>query len=186
VAAIAELRPLVATKTMIGQQILYEAKLAKVGKGLSWAGPVVLAFWVIGGLVLCFRFDSFPSNLGALVIIGLGGALFARATGRGFRWRKNPGIYRISIDDDGLHVHSDDPAAVPSFTIVANDIYRLVRKTISWGDSGDEHEFYIETKSGARHRIEQLFADYDLDVMKMFEEITARFPWVQILEEVKQ
>ena len=168
---------------MSSQQILYEAKLAKVGKGLSWSGPVVLAFWVIGGLVLCFRFDSFPSNLVALVIIGLGGVIFSRAIWLGIRWRKMSGIYRVSIDDSGLRVHSDDPATAPSFTVVANDIYRLVRKTIRWSDSADEHEFYIETKSGARHRIGQLFSDFDLDVMKMFEKITARFPWVQILEE---
>ena len=167
---------------MSAQEILYEAKLAKVGKGLSWAGPVVLAFWLVGGLVLCFRFDSFPSNLGALIVIGVGGVLFARAAVRGFRWRKNPGVYRISVDDDGLHIHSDDPLTMPSFSVSAQEVNRLVRKTISW-ESGDAHEFYIETTSGKRHQIEQLFADSDLNVMKMFEKIRARFPWVRIVDE---
>ena len=99
---------------------------------------------------------------------------------------KNPGVYRISIDDYGLYVHSDDPASAPSFSVIAPDLYRLVRKTIKRYESCDDYEYCVETKSGTRHRIEQLFADYDLDVMKIFERITDRFPWVEIHEEVQQ
>jgi hypothetical protein len=51
-------------------------------------------------------------------------------------------------------------------------------------DSTDNYEYYVETKSGRRHRIEQLFADHDLDVMGMLERIAERFPWVEMLEEV--
>ena len=69
--------------------------------------------------------------------------------------------------------------------MIAPDIYRLVRKTIRQYDSSDEYEYYVETKSGARHRIEQLFADYDLNVMHMFEKIMERFRWVEIHEEIQ-
>ena len=98
----------------------------------------------------------------------------------------NPGFYKISIDDYGVYVHSDDPTSAPPFSVIAPELYRLVRKTIKRYESTDDHEYYVETKSGKRHRIEQLFADYDLDAMKMFERITDRFPWVQIHEEVQQ
>jgi hypothetical protein len=168
------------------QQVLYQAKLAKEGKTLTWGGLTVLLLWIGTGLVLCFAFDSFPSNIGELVILGIGAVGIALLTARVFRLRSNPGEYRISMDDRGLYVHSDDPSSAPSFSVIAPDLCRLVRKTIKCYESSDEHEYYVETKSGTRHRIEQLFADYDLDVMKMFERITDRFPWVQIHEEVQQ
>ena len=147
---------------------------------------MALIFWIGIGLVLCFAFDSFPSNIGALVIIGIGAVSIALLIARVFRLRSNAGEYRISIDDYGLYVHSDDPSSVPSFSVIAPDVCCLVRKTIKRYESSDDHEYYIETKSGTRHRIEQLFADYDLDVMKIFERITDRFPWVHIHEEVQQ
>jgi hypothetical protein len=171
---------------MNSQQVLYQAKLAKEGRKLTWAGLAALVFWVGIGLVLCFAFDSFPSNTGALVVIGIGAVGIALLTARVFRLRRNPGDYRISMDDYGLYVHSDDPSSAPPFSVIAPELCRLVRKTIKRYESCDDYEYYVETKSGTRHRIEQLFADYDLDVMKMFARITDRFPWVEVHEEVQQ
>jgi len=171
---------------MNSQQVLYQAKLAKEGRKLRWAGLAVLVLWVGIGLVFCFAFDSFPSNIPPLVIIGIGAVGIALPIGRVFRLRSNAGDYRISIDDYGLYVHSDDPSSAPSFSVIVPDVCRLVRNTIKRYESCDDYEYYVETKSGTRHRLEQLFADYDLDVMKMFERIADRFPWVQIHEEVQQ
>ena len=170
---------------MNSQKVLYQAKLAKEGRKLTWAGLAVLAFWV-GIAILCFAFDSFPSSMGVLVIIGIAVVGTALQTARVFRLRRNPGDYRISIDDYGIYVHSDDPASAPSFSVIAPDLYRLVRKTIKYYDAGDEHEYYIETKSGKRHQVEKLFTDYDLEAMTMFKKIAGRFPWVEIHEEVQR
>jgi len=170
---------------MNSQQVLYEAKLSREGRKLSLAGFLVLLLWVGAGVVLCFRFSTFPGNLLTLAIFAFGTAGFAVKTARVMKLRKNPGVYRISIDDYGLYVQSDDPASAPSFSVIAPDIYRLVRKTIRQYDSSDEYEYYVETKSGARYRIEQLFADYDLNVMHMFEKIMERFHWVEIHEEIQ-
>ena len=167
-------------------QVLYQAKLAKEGRKLTWAGLAALAIWVGIGLVICFDSNSLLSNRGALVVIGIAVVGTALLTARVFRLRRNPGDYRISIDDYGLYVHSDDPASVPSFSVIAPDLYRLVRKTVKYYDGGDEHEYYIETKSGKRHQVEKLFTDYDLEAMKMFRKITDRFPWVEIHEEVQR
>jgi len=170
---------------MNSQQVIYQAKLAKEGRKLTWAGLAVLVMWVGIGLVW-FAFDSFPSNIGALVFLGIAVAGTALQIARVFRLRRNPGDYRISIDDYGLYVHSDDPASAPSFSVVAPDLYRLVRKTIKYYDAGDEHEYYIDTKSGKRHQVEKLFTDYDLEAMTMFKNIAGRFPWVEIHEEVQR
>ena len=176
-----------AKKIMNDQQVLYEARLAKDGRKLTCAGLVVLGLWVGCGVLLCFRFDSFPSNILALAVLALGAVGLAAQTVRFFRLCQNPGVYRISIDDYGLYVHSDDPSSAPSFSVVGPDIDRLVRTIIKRGDSDspDDHEYYVETMSGKRHRIEQLFADYGLDVMKLFGEIQDRFPRVEIVEEVR-
>jgi hypothetical protein len=171
---------------MSDRQILYEAKLAKEGRKLTRAGLVVLVFWAGLGLAASFAFDSFPSNIPVWIVVGIGAVSIALLTDRVFHLRHNPGVYRIAIDNHGLYVHSDDPSSAPSFSIIAPDLYRLVRKTIKQYDSSDDHEYYVETRSGTRHRIEQLFADYNLDVMKLFEKIINRFPWVQILEEINQ
>src|SRR5580765_5857579 len=143
---------------MSDEQVLYEAKLDKEGRRLSFAGLVLLLLWVGAGAVLCFVFDSFPSNIFPLVLFALGAGIFATQTVRCFRLRHNPGVYRISIDDYGLYVHSDDPSCAPSFAVIAPDVHRLLRKTIKGHEGGDDHEYYVETKSGTRHRIAQLFA----------------------------
>ncbi|HZQ48354.1 MAG TPA: hypothetical protein VFC07_15160 [Verrucomicrobiae bacterium] len=171
---------------MSDRKILYEAKLATEGRKLTRAGLAALILWTGAGAVLCFFFDSFPSNILAVILFAIGATILAGQTVRVFRQRHNPGVYRISIDDYGLYVHSDDPSSAPSFSVVAPDLCCLVRKTIKQYESCDDHEYYVETKSGTRHRIEQLFADYDLNVTELFEKIALRFPWVQMLEEVKQ
>jgi hypothetical protein len=170
---------------MTSQQVLYEAKLSREGRKLSCAGLVVLLVWVVAGAVPCFVFDSFPERLLPLAVVVLGAVAFGQQTLRFMKLRRNPGFYRVSVDDYGVYVHSDDPASAPSFSVIAPDLHCLVRKTIKNSESCNEHEYYVETKSGIRHRIEQLFADYDLDVMNMFEKIADRFPWVQIHEEVQ-
>ncbi|HTI99129.1 MAG TPA: hypothetical protein VL527_09620 [Dongiaceae bacterium] len=170
---------------MSNERVLYEAKLAKTGRNLTYGGWVVLALWTGVGAVFCFVFDSFPGRLIPLTIILLGSAGFALQILRVAKLRGNPGCYRISIDDFGLYVHSDDPASAPGFSIIAPDVYCLVRRTIRQAESSDDLEYYVETKSGKRHRLEQLFIDYDLNAMGLFEEIAERFPWVQIVEEVK-
>ncbi len=172
-------------KTVSIPLVLYEAKLAQEGRKLTLAGLVVFAVWTGIGGVLCFGYTPFPARLVPLSIVGLGAVGFAIQTQRMMRLRKNGGYYRISLDDYGLYVHSDDPSLAPAFSVIAPEVYRLVRITIKQYEGSDELEYYVETKSGSRHRIEQIFADYDLDVMAMFERIAERFPWVQLVEEVK-
>jgi hypothetical protein len=127
---------------MNAQQVLYQAKLAKEGRKLTWAGLAVSVLLVGLGVVLWFV-DSFPSNIGVMVIIGIGVAGVALQSARVSRLWNNPGDYRISIDDYGLYFHSDEPS----------------RRTIKRYESCDDYEYYVETRSGTRHRIGQLFAD---------------------------
>lgn len=168
------------------RQVLYEAKLSKVGHKLACGALVLIALLTAVGMVLCFEISSFLDSLlplGVLVFVAVGFSIHAM---RMMRLSKNAGFYRISIDDYGLYVQSDDSSLASSFSVIAPDMCRLVRKTITQYDRSDDHEYYVETKSGTRHRIVQLFADYDLDVMALFSRIIERFPWVEILEEVKQ
>jgi hypothetical protein len=107
-----------------------------------------------------------------------------------FPLRRNPGVYRISIDDHGIYVRNDAPAFAPSFSVVAPDIARLIHTTIirksNKGDSKD-HEYYVENKAGERFPIEKLLlVNPEMPAMELFEKITARFHWVTITEEVKE
>ncbi|MSR65500.1 MAG: hypothetical protein EXS18_06930 [Verrucomicrobiae bacterium] len=171
---------------MNDRRILYEARLAKEGWKLTCGGLVALVLWVGLGLVLCFVFTPSSERLLPLALLSVGALAISLKILRVFRLRNNTGFYRISIDDHGLYVHSDDPSSTPSFSVIAPDVYRLVRKTIKQYESSNDHEYYIETKSGLRHRIEQLFADYDVDVMALFKKITDQFPWVEIVDETNQ
>ena len=163
---------------MSHQRVLYEAKLAKVGSGQAWAGAGLLLVCIVGSILFCLHSAYVP-----LIITGLAAVYFFQGLIRGVRLWKNAGIYQISMDDYGLYVHSDEPESAPTFSVIAPDIRRLIRKTIVHAESTDEHEYYIETKAGVRHRIGQLFTYLDLDVMELFEKISARFHWVEICEE---
>jgi len=93
-------------------------------------------------------------------------------------------MYQISIDNYGLYVHSDAPKLAPSFFVVATDISRLIRKTIRDSEGCEEHEYYVETKSGRRHRIQDLLMCWPhLRVMDLFDQITDYFPTLEIAEE---
>jgi len=169
------------------REVLYEAKLAVEGKKLAWAGVAVLALWFAAGAFLCFRSSDFPENIILFILLFLGGGIASCWFGRHmvrqvFRLRLNPGLYRISIDDYGLYVHSDDPNSTGSFSVPATNLKYLVKRTIKNADSEDQ-EYFVETKSGERHEIEPLFTNYNLNAMEVFAEIVERFHWVEIVEE---
>lgn len=166
-------------QSMSNQQLLYEAKLTRVGRRPFNACVIFLPACIAAGVVLCRHRIYDP-----LVFIAFAAAYFIWMMMRGIRLWKNAGVYRVLIDDYGLYVHSDDPES-HSFTVVATDIRRLARKTIKGSDSGDEHEYYIETKAGARHRLGQHYCNLGLNPMHLFETIADRFHWVEIEEEVE-
>ncbi|HEY4417773.1 MAG TPA: hypothetical protein VGO57_18925 [Verrucomicrobiae bacterium] len=167
------------SQAMNEPQILYETDLAEVGHQLSWAGISLVMACLVGGVLLCWYANFLP-----LIFVVIAGAGFSYNTLQGFRLRKRGGVYRISMDDHGLYTHSDDPKSAASFTVIAPDSYRLVRKTIRDHDAADEHEYYVETKSGIRHQLGKLFTSFDLDGLKVFEQIADRFHWVEIHEEI--
>ena len=95
-------------------------------------------------------------------------------------------MYQISIDNYGLYVHSDAPDFAPSFSVVATDIAHLIRKTIKHYEGADEYEYYVETKSGCRYRIQDLLmCQPRLEVMDLFDQITDYFPRLEIAEEIQ-
>lgn len=111
---------------MSGQQVLYKARLADVGLKLTLVMLLALVFWV--GFYAAFSLafhdfqfhsfnDIFHTGFG-LAIFSIGVGIIAVHIVRGFRLWRNPGVYRISIDDDGFYVHCDDSSA-PSFSVLA-------------------------------------------------------------------
>ena len=54
--------------------------------------------------------DIFHTGFG-LAIFSIGVGIIAVHIVRGLRLCRNPGVYRISIDDHGLYAHSDDPSS---------------------------------------------------------------------------
>jgi hypothetical protein len=166
------------------RRILYETSLAKTGATLTRGAVVVMLLFVGFGLLLVFGTGTFPSGASALVWVGICVVAFSFAIRRFLRLRRNPGIYQISIDSYGLYVHCDAPDFAPAFSVVATDISYLVRKTIKQFESSDEYEYYVETKSGRRYRIEEgLLCRPPFKVMDLFDEITNYFPRVEIKEE---
>lgn len=162
------------------RQIVYEVRLACAGRDFWLGGGMLLVACVAGDVYTFLERDYVP-----LVFLGLGTTYSAYVTSRGWRLWRNPGVYRISIDDQGMYVHSDDPKVIPSFTITATDIQRLIWKTIPGSDGPDTYEYYVETKSGARHRIGNRFTDQHLDGLKVLDRITDRFYWLGIHKEIK-
>jgi hypothetical protein len=172
---------------MSNPQILYETKLARPGRTMILGGVMIFALWTGAGLVLCFRYTPFPKRLFALAFLGIGAAVPGWLIYRGFQLIHNAGFYRIHLDDYGLYVQCDAPSFPPSFSIIAPNLKCLVRRTIKSSEGPDDHEYYVETRSGKRHRIEELLlvTDYEkINVMQIFDKITDRFTWVEIIEEV--
>ena len=138
------------------------------------------------GLVLTFLAGplqgSFPLIWSAACV-----GIFSWQIRRMLRVRSSPGVYRISIDDYGLYVQCDAPAFAPTFSVIAPDISCLVHKTIKDFDGGNEHQYFIETKSGQRFQIEELLlVNPPIKVLVLFEKIIIHFPWLEILEEVEE
>lgn len=173
-------------KAMSNQQVIYEAKLAKVGTKGAPVALVVLVLWLGAGYVLCFLFTAPSDRLLPLCLFGLGAVALAFVGLRMILLRRNAGYYRISIDDHGLYVQSDDPLSPASFSVKTPDLCCLVRKTFPDSErSSDDyfHQYFVETKSGTRHEIDPFFAEYDSNPGRIFGRIRERFPWVQIREE---
>lgn len=162
--------------------ILYEANLTQTGGSLQKGARVLLVLGFIG-LVLCFVFGSFPEDIGPLLVIALFVALMASAFLKVSRLRRNPGVYRIFIDAQGLHVQSDDPILGPSFSISTTDLNHLVRKWNYAPDEPSSYTYYIEEKSGRRYLLSELLVRYNLDAMALFHRITEQFPSVTIVDE---
>ena len=167
------------------RKILYEARLAQLGRRYFWTCAVLAVPFTGGGVAMFLRpvdpCTDTPADhyvpVGILALIAaflIYGMIFS-----GWLWR-NPGVYRISIDDQGLYVHSDAPKFMPSFTVAATDIHRLVQKTVSQSDGPDTLEYYVETKTGVRHVVGKFAGDLDFDGMKLFGKITDRFYWVGV------
>jgi hypothetical protein len=132
-----------------------------------------------------FVTGSFPTGalwlaLVALILL----STFRQKLRRFFSLRRNSGVYQILIDSYGLYVHSDAPDFAPSFSVPATDISRLVRITIKDSDGDDKYEYYVETKSRRRYRIQDiLLFPSKLEVMDLFDQITDVFTTVEIGEE---
>ena len=176
---------------MSGQQVLYEAKLAKVGGKGTPVSLIILVFWVGLGYVLCFHVTAVSDRVLPLCLFVLGTVALGFGCRRMIRLRRNPGHYRISVDDGGLYVQCDDAHSTGSFSVKAPDLCCLVRKAIPDSDGNDTYEYYVETKSGTRHEIDPFFAEYDpvheegkpVNAMKIFLRIRERFPWVAVRQE---
>jgi hypothetical protein len=166
------------------RRILFETSLAETSGRLLWRNLAVLMVFVGCVLFMDFATGSFPKGalwfaLVGLIIIGK----FRQQLRRFLLLRRNSGVYQISIDSYGLYVHSDAPDFAPSFSVPATDISRLVRLTIKDSD-GDEYEYYVETKSQRRYRIQDiLLSPSKLEVMDLFDRITDVFTTVEIVEE---
>jgi len=169
------------------RRILFEASLAKTGGRLVWALLIGMVLLAGLGVYLFVTTGPFPYTAVWLLWVGtiiltLGGKI------RKFLplWR-NSGVYQIAIDNYGLYVHSDVPDFAPSFSVVATNLSRLIRKTFRDSDGDDNHhEYYVETKSGCRFQIkENLMFQPRLKVMHLFDQVTDCFPTVPIVEEVQ-
>ena len=162
-------------------EILFEIKLKKAG---AWLTPGLLigsAIFIVPGIILVAVLP-FPDSLFLFLWLGLCFWIFGVQLWRILPLRKNPGDYRIWLDDYGFYVHSDAPSIQPPFSVVATDLQRLVHKIVV-GDS-DDHYYYIETKSGKRYQLEELLLQHPNPTpMQLFHKIINRFHWVEMVEE---
>jgi hypothetical protein len=171
------------------REILYEARVAQSGRVFFWAfAPLSVAFITVCIFFLLRRLNSCTDTQLAdrylpAGICGLLAGLFSCAAIWSLRLCLNPGVYRISIDAQGLYVHSDAPDLAPSFTVATADIHRLVQKAIRQSEGEDKIEYYVETKAGTRHQIGRHFDTLDFDGMKVCDKITDHFYWVGVCIE---
>jgi hypothetical protein len=169
-------------ETNKGREVLYEGKLVERGRRVIWAS--LLGYFLYAGVVTIglSALDSFRGNIDPIIGLNVGGLIiFGVAFVFGCRWRRNPGFYRISIDDYGLYVQSDDRSCGPAFAVVATDLQALVRVECI-GSETHYYEYRVRTKSGA---VYQLFDFGDLDHDALFDRILNRFHWVEFVEEVE-
>lgn len=164
-------------------EILFEMKLTKAG---AWLTPGILiasALFIVPGIILV-SVSPFPESLILLPWVGVCIWIFGAQLWMILPLRKNPGVYRISLDHYGFYVHSDAPAIQDSFSVVATDLQCLVHTTIA-GES-DDHYYYVETKSGKRYQLVGLILQPPNPTpMELFDKIIKRFRWVEIVEEVQ-
>jgi hypothetical protein len=168
------------------RRILFETSLRKTGAALVRGAILVMLLFMGFGLFLAYHAVSFSFSVLALVWVAVCACIFGWQIRRLLAVRRNAGVYQISIDNYGLYVHSDAPDFAPSFSVPATDIARLIRKTIKHSESSDDHEYYVETKSGRRYQIQDLFMCRPrLEVMDLFDGITNYFPTLEIAEETQ-
>ena len=143
---------------------------------------------MLAGFGLYFTFGVGPFPYSSIWLLWVGTGIFAlgRLIRKYLPLRRNSGLYQISIDNFGLYVHSDAPNFAPSFSVLATDLSRLIRKTFKDSDGDDNHyEYFVETKSGRRYQIkDNLMFSPRLEVMELFDQITDYFPTLEIEEEV--
>jgi hypothetical protein len=168
-----------------GRKILFETSLAKTSGRLVLRNLAILMIFAGCVLFMDFATGSFPQGALWLAVVGLILLSTFRQRLHGiFLLQRKSGVYQISIDNYGLYVHSDAPDFAPSFSIPATDISRLIRITIKDSDNSDEFEYYVETKSRRRYRIQDiLLLPSKTEVMDLFDQITDVFTTVEIEEE---
>ena len=164
------------------REVLYEGKFVEKGRRLLWAS--LLGYFLYAGVVSIGLsvLGSFHDNIEPIVGWNVGGLIiFGVAFVFACRWRRNPGFYRISIDDYGLYVQSDDRSCGPAFDVVATDLQALVRVECI-GVESHYYEYRVRTKAGA---VYQLFDFGDLDHNALFDRILNRFHWLEVVDEVE-
>ncbi len=166
---------------MNNRQILYSADLQKTGKSLKFGALAIIVAALIV-FIGCMFAESFSGKLIILVFI----VLFIVGSFIGFsevsKWSNSPGVYQIYLDSIGFHIRSDDQNLGGTFSIAILNLHQLLRKHVRTGDA-IEYEYYVVEKSGERHKINTTLANYNLDVMDIFEKVASQYPSVKIIEE---
>lgn len=165
---------------MNGRQIFYEANLQNTGKSLKRGAVVLVLFGAVGfSLVL---FAEFSGKVFVLLVLGIFISGVLMKLSKFSKWSQKPGSYQIYLDSIGFHVHSDAPALGEPFSIATLNLHQLIRKRVGNGEDL-EYEYFVEEKSGKRHQISVTLANYNLNVMDLFESIACEFPSVKIVNE---
>src|SRR5215204_6345664 len=142
-------------------EVLYEAKLAQHGRRLFQALLLVFVLWAGFVSAILFLDESFGTREPVIAFTVVGAIMVAVPIVMACRWCRNPGIYRVSVDHYGIYVHSDDASSGKAFSVVATDLHSLVRITCKHHENSDTYEYYVQTKSGPRYQLADVFADFD-------------------------